>query len=226
MPRGLHRRTRALRARRGPAGSLGPDRHHADHPVGLVLREVADKGERARLVERERGRLRGEGRERDFVRTVPVNGLGAGAVTRVEGLVPDEPLVVDGIVVDERERDWHAHRDLDLRGLEARVVDAYPDVRWERRVGRRAGARRECGERQRDESAKDHAETVCDRRSKKMAPSAASAMPMSATESMLDFEGVVVAAAGASSPAATRDGLAALASTARSYVSWLAEASI
>src|SRR2546427_10079796 len=148
-------------------------------------------------------------------------------MARVESLVTDEPLVVDGIVVHERERHRHAHGYVDLRGLEVRVVDPDPDLRRKAGgVSRRAGARRKRGERQRDEDAKDHAETVCDRRKSTMAPSAASAMPMSATGSVLDLEGVVVALAGASSPAATRDGLAPLASTARAYGSWLADALI
>ena len=147
-------------------------------------------------------------------------------MARVESLVADEPLVVDRVIVDQREGHRDAHRDLDLGRVEMRVVDADPDLCREGRVSRRAGARRERGERQHDEEAKDHAETVCDRRRRTMAPSAASAMPMSATVSALGVAGVDVGLAGASSPAATRDGLVPLASTARSYVSWPADASI
>src|SRR5438552_2689693 len=89
--------------------------HHADHPVGLVLREVADERERAGLVERERRRLDAEGWQRDLIRTVPVHGLSTRAVTRVKSLVTAEPLVVDRVVVHQRECDRHAHRTVDLR---------------------------------------------------------------------------------------------------------------
>src|SRR6266699_6557064 len=102
----LHRRWGALsrsttaRGRARGLANLGLHHHHADHPVGLVLREVADERERPGLVERERRRPHAEWRERDLIRTVAVHGLRPRAVTRVERIVADQPFMVDGVVVD------------------------------------------------------------------------------------------------------------------------------
>src|SRR5438445_355454 len=135
------------------AGAMASGAHdeQADHPVGLVPGEVAGELERPRLRERERGRPSRIRRERDLVRAIAVHRLGAGAVPHVERGVAYEPLVVDRVVVHDREGDGHAGRDLDAVGLEVRVVDADADVARSGRVRRRAGARRERGERQRDE---------------------------------------------------------------------------
>src|SRR5207302_7235219 len=103
----------------------------------------------------------------------------------MERLVADEPLVVDGVVVDERERDGHTHRNVDLRLVEMRVMDADPDMGRELcRARGRAGARRECGERQSAEGSNDHPLTARDLRKMTSAPSAARAMPIRAIWSL------------------------------------------
>ena len=68
---------------------------------------------------------------RDLGRAGAVVRLGAGPVALVERVVADEPLVVDGVGVDQHERDRDAGRGDHLGRAERRI--AHPDL------GRRAG---------------------------------------------------------------------------------------
>src|SRR5437667_9914045 len=102
----------------------------------------------------------------------------------MKGLVPEEPLVLDRVVVHQRERDRNADRDVDLVGREVRVMDADADLRRQGcRARRSAGARRERGERQR-ESGADHAMTRCVVRRRTTVPPATMAMPIRAGTSV------------------------------------------
>ena len=68
-------------------------------------------------------RHRVAGRDRHLGRTRPVDGLGAGPVAFVDGRVADDPLVVDGVGVDDDEPDRDAGRDGHGARREVRVVD-------------------------------------------------------------------------------------------------------
>src|SRR5258705_12053190 len=139
-------------------------------------------------------------------------------MTCVEGGVTDEPLVVDGIVVHDREGDRDSGGDLDAVRPEVRVVDPDADLGRGRGLRRGAGARRERGERERHQDA-SHCLTDCGANlpMRRSAPSPNIAMPTRASGwfDELLLAGVV-GLAGASRPAATRDATVPFALTARS----------
>src|SRR4051812_30923038 len=179
----------------------------------------------------ERRALRRTGGHGYFVGPIAMRTLGPGAMTRVERRIADQPLVVDGVVVLDDVRDWDAGRDADGCRFELRVVDPHVDDDRARRFGRRAGARRCCGERQRDETAKDACHLVAfavagvRRRSRPPTPTSVSAKiakPVIAGP----WSRIGVDVRGSSSPAATGDGGVAVAEIARSYLSCAADALI
>src|SRR5438093_4309100 len=168
--------------------------------------------------EREGRALDRHRRQRDLVGPVAVYGFGAGPMAVMEVRIADEPFVVDGVVVHDRERDRHAGLDLDRARLEARVVDPDADLCRHRGLRRGAGARRECGERERH----DHLPHRLTGRgaslpTRRSAPRPRIAMPTRASGwSDEELVAGVVGLAGASSPAATRDGTLPFALIARS----------
>src|SRR5438874_577574 len=97
-------RTPDRRSRRR-AGLRCGDVERADHAVLLVARQVADVLVVAGLSKRDGGDARREGRDCYLGRNRAVKWLGARAVPLVHGVGADDPLVLDGIAVADRDRD-------------------------------------------------------------------------------------------------------------------------
>src|SRR5260221_13783618 len=171
---------------------------HSDHPVDLVSWQMAHVLEGHGHGEGERRRPGRERGDRDLIRPRGVHRLGAEAMPLVHRQVADHPLVIDRIVVADRERDRHAGRDVDLAHRVVRVVDPDRDRTWRRR---RTGAG-DRHEQEKDEKS-FHAATVirfCSRIATRIRAAIAAA-------SIVRANGVGTAAPGGSRPAATRDGL-------------------
>src|SRR5204863_7145331 len=75
------------------AGPLLSDHHGADHPVGLVARQMTDERLRPNGWERDGRPAERPGRDRDLRRTGVVDRLRAGSVALVGGGVTDDPFM-------------------------------------------------------------------------------------------------------------------------------------
>src|SRR5919108_1543670 len=120
------------------------DDDDAHHAVVLVPGEMADERVEPWQLERHDRGPGLEGGHCHLRRSLVVDRLGPGAVALVQGLVADDPLVVDWILVDEDERDRYAVGHRHSGRLEGRVADRDRDLSDRRIVCRpaRRGCRR------------------------------------------------------------------------------------
>jgi len=110
----------------------------SSHPVCIVRRQMASDDQVAGFRERVDGRARGARRHGDLTRNDAVACMGPSLVSILIGLVAEEELVIDGIVIANDEANRGPGGELERSRIEARVIDVDGDNRLLRFCGQGA----------------------------------------------------------------------------------------